>query len=175
MRCAIEIRTSRLVLRNWRADDRIEFARLNADPDVMRDLGGPLDRANSDAKFDRFVSAFEEHGYSRWVLEDSLGHFLGYTGIMPSTVNHPLGSHAEIGWRLARSAWGRGYATEAAMAALDDGFARLHFNEVLAYTSPDNSRSRAVMDRLGLKRDPARDFVWPETSWRGLVWVALRN
>ena len=93
---------------------------------------------------------------------------------MPARPNHPLGPHVSIGWRLTRSAWGYGYATEAASAALRDGFARCGLTEVLAYTAPENRRSQAVMARLGLVRDPSRDFSWEEgaRTWHGLVWVA---
>ena len=93
---------------------------------------------------------------------------------MPSPPGHPLGPHAEIGWRLARSAWGHGYATEAARAALDDVFRRCGLTEVLAYTAPDNLRSQAVMTRLELRRDPSRDYSMPDGPriWHGLTWVA---
>ena len=167
------MKTPRLTLRNWTAEDRDSFAKLNSDPEVMWDLGGPIDRARSDAKFDRYVVAFEKHGFSRWAVENFQGRFVGYTGVMPSDENHPLGQHAEIGWRLARWAWGNGYATEAAQASLKDLFARTKLLEILSYTSSDNSRSRAVMERVGLKRDASRDFVWYE-KWHGLVWVAPR-
>lgn len=169
------LKTARLVLRSWRDADRTAFAALNADPEVAADLGGPLDRRQSDAKLDRYRAAFLQHGISRWVIEDGQGQFLGYAGIMPSEPDHPLGPHAEIGWRLVRSAWGKGYASEAARAALQDGFARKGFAEVLAYTAADNDRSKAVMERLGLRRDTSRDFSLhrQNTPWRGLVWVAL--
>lgn len=168
------IKTPRLILRSWRETDRDSFAAMNADSEVMRDLGGPLDRAQSDAKFDRYVATFERHGFCRWALEDSEGRFAGYTRVMPAGPDHPLGSHAEIGWRLVRSAWGLGYATEAAKPALEDIFARVGLDEVLSYTSADNLRSRAVMERLGLRRDRARDFsgVYGGETWHGLVWVA---
>jgi RimJ/RimL family protein N-acetyltransferase len=93
---------------------------------------------------------------------------------MPSPRGHPLGPHAEIGWRLARPAWGHGYATEAARASLDDVFTRCGLAEVLAYTAPDNARSQAVMTRLGLRRDPARDhsLQYGPGIWHGLTWVA---
>jgi RimJ/RimL family protein N-acetyltransferase len=168
------IKTARLTLRNWRPADRDDFAHLNADPEVMEDLGGPLDRARSDAKFDRYVAAFAECGFSRWALEDSTGEFVGYTGVMPSAANHPLGRHAEIGWRIARRAWGNGYAPEAARAALTDVFTRTTLTAILSYTSPENVRSRAVMERLGLRRAADQDFTWYE-NWRGLVWVAART
>jgi len=168
------LKTSRLTLRNWQDADRNPFAAMNADHEVMWDLGGPLDRAQSDAKFDRYVAAFDRHGFCRWALEDSEGRFVDYTGVMPASPAHPLGYHAEIGWRLMRSVWGLGYATEAAKAALQDVFARVGLKEVLSYTSPDNIRSRAVMERLDLERDVTRDFtgLYDNEIWHGWVWVA---
>jgi RimJ/RimL family protein N-acetyltransferase len=168
------IRTDRLRLRNWRESDRDAFAMLNAAPEVTQDLGGPLDRTESDAKFDRYVAAFDRHGFCRWALEDLSGQFLGYTGIMPSRPGHPLGPHADIGWRLVHAAWGRGYATEAAKASLRDAFERMRLKEVLAYTSADNVRSRAVIQRLKLQRDASLDYSEPLGAgiWQGMVWRA---
>jgi RimJ/RimL family protein N-acetyltransferase len=169
------IRSDRLILRSWQDSDRDAFATLNAASEVTLDLGGPLDRAQSDAKFDRYVAAFEQHGFCRWALEDSDGQFLGYTGVMPSRPGHPLGPHVDIGWRLVRSAWGRGYATEAARASLRDAFERVHLKEVLAYTSVDNVRSRAVIKRLKMTRAASLDYSEPLGTgmWHGLVWMAL--
>ena len=169
------IRSDRLKLRCWQDSDRDAFATLNATSEVTQDLGGPLDRAQSDAKFDRYMAAFEHHGFCRWALEDSDGQFLGYTGVMPSRPGHPLGPHVDIGWRLVRSAWDRGYATEAAKASLRDAFERVHLKEVLAYTSVDNVRSRAVMKRLKMTRAATLDYSQPLGAgmWNGLVWMAL--
>ena len=171
----ITIDTTRTRLRPWRDSDRDAFAALHAHPEVMSDAGGPLDRRQSDAKLDRYVAAFEQRGFTRWAIESLAGDFLGYAGAMPSRPGHPLGPHTDIGWRLVRSAWGSGYATEAAKAALHDAFTRCGLTEVLAYTAPDNHRSRAVMARLHLRRDPLRDFTESEGPrlWRGLVWVAV--
>jgi RimJ/RimL family protein N-acetyltransferase len=171
----VVIRSDRLKLRTWRDSDREAFAALNADPEVTQDLGGPLDRAQSDTKFDRYVAAFENHGFCRWALEDLSGQFLGYSGVMPSRPGHPLGPHADIGWRLVHSAWGRGYATEAAKAALRDAFERVHLKQVLAYTSVDNLRSQAVIKRLSMQRAATLDYSEPLGTglWRGLVWIAL--
>jgi RimJ/RimL family protein N-acetyltransferase len=169
------IETARTRLRPWRVSDRDVFAALHAHPEVMLDAGGPLDRAQSDVKLDRYVAAFDQYGFCRWAVETRQGDFLGYAGVMPSWHAHPLGQHFDIGWRLARHAWGHGYATEAAAAALRDVFARCGLTEVLAYTAPDNVRSRAVMTRLRLRRDPSRDFSAPDQlnrMWHGLVWVA---
>jgi RimJ/RimL family protein N-acetyltransferase len=169
------IRSDRLMLRNWRESDRDAFAALNAAPEVTHDLGGPLNRGQSDAKFDRYVAAFDRQGFCRWAIEDSDGQFLGYAGVMPSRPGHPLGPHADIGWRLVRSAWGRGYATEAARASLRDVFERTNLQEVLAYTSVDNVRSQAVIRRLNMQRAAALDYSEPLGAgmWHGLVWIAL--
>ena len=171
------LRTPRLVLRPWQDADREVFAALNADPEVAWDLGGPLGRSESDAKFDRYLAAFARHGFSRLAIEDGAGCFVGCAGVMPSSPGHPLRPHAEVGWRLARSAWGKGYATEAARAALGDFFARTGFTEVLSYTSADNARSQAVMERLGLRRQRSLDFAgqFGGRIWHGLVWVATAS
>jgi len=148
---------------------------MTADPEVMLDLGGPMGRAASDAKLDRYVATFHRYGVCRMAVENRDGALLGYAGVMPLSEDHPLGPHFDIGWRLTRSAWGHGYATEAARAALADAFTRLGLKEVLSYTAPDNLRSQRVMERLGLHRDPARDFTMDHDdggAWRGLVWVA---
>jgi RimJ/RimL family protein N-acetyltransferase len=171
---SLTLTTDRLILRNWRADDRAAFAALNTDSEVMADLGGPLTRRASDAKLDRYRAAFEQHGFSRLAIEDKSGTFLGYAGVMPAPYDHPLAPHFDVGWRLVRSAWGNGYATEAARAALDDVFTRVGLDEVLAYTAIDNLRAQAVMERLKLRRDPMLDFdvLNDDVPWHGLVWVA---
>lgn len=172
------IETARLRLRVWAESDRDDFAALHAHPEVMRDYGGPLDRVASDAKFDRYRAAFDRHGLCRWAIETHAGDFLGYAGIMAVPADHPLGAHYDVGWRLMRAAWGHGYAVEAARAALDHGFGQSGLTEILAYTAADNLRSQAVMARLGLTRDAARDFTLPYEgtgAWRGLVWSARRD
>jgi len=145
---------------------------MHDDAAVMRDLGGPFTRERADAKFDRYTDAFTRNGFTRWAVTGRDGAFLGYTGMMQQGAEHPLGAHADIGWRFIRAAWGHGYASEAAQATLEDGFARCGLREVFAYTSPDNTRSQAVMTRLNLMRDTSRDFTLADTGWHGLVWVA---
>ncbi len=175
------IETERFVLRNWTDEDRDAFAAMNADDEVMADMGGPISRAESDSKLDRYAAAFESHGYGRWLVEGSLdgepSSYLGYVGVMPNESDgHPLGRHDEIGWRLCRRAWGHGVALEAATAALRDLFARTDLERVLSYTSPTNLRSQAVMSRLGLRRDESLDFEWTYEdvgAWQAMVWVAI--
>ena len=169
------ILTTRLKLCPWRDDHRPAFAAMHADPQVMADLGGPFDRAASDAKLDRYAEAYASHGLSRWAVEGMDGAFLGYAGVVPRRIHgHPLGPHFEIGWRFVRRAWGHGYATESAKAALADAFKYGGVDEIFSYTDAQNLRSQAVMGRLGLKRDPTRDFVadYGKGPWRGIVWVA---
>jgi RimJ/RimL family protein N-acetyltransferase len=169
------IETPRVRLRPWRESDRAPLAAMHSDEEVMADYGGPLTRTESDAKLDRYAAVFEAYGFSRFALERLDGAFLGYVGIMPIWPTHPVAPGVEIGWRLVRSAWGHGYASEGARAALHDGFARHGWGEVLSYTAPDNARSQAVMGRLGLAREQHRDFVAnydTHDAWTGLVWVA---
>ena len=141
----------------------------------MADYGGPISRSESGEKFERYVAAQRDHRVSRWAVENLDGGFLGYAGVMPRlSKDHPLGAHFEVGWRFVRHAWRHGYATESAKAALRHAFHQVGLGEILSYTSPDNERSRAVMARLNLVRDPARDFTTRTPSgepWQGLVWV----
>ena len=172
------IETDRLILRPWREEDRESYAALNADPEVMHDYPALPERPWVDAKFDRYSAHFREQGFGRWMLERKAdGAPLGYAGIMPVWPDHPYGTGMEIGWRLMRSAWGQGYATEAARASLADGFGRLGFDEVVAYTSETNVPSQAVMRRSGMTRASVRDFHQPDrpdgsSSRRWLVYVA---
>jgi RimJ/RimL family protein N-acetyltransferase len=169
------LNTPRLRLHMWHERHRAPFAAMSADADVMRDLGGPVSRAESDAKFDRYAKAWEDDAIGRWAVEDTNGNFLGYAGIVYRR-EHPIGPHHDLGWRFMRDAWGKGYATEAAKAALHDAFTRTNISEALAYTALDNLRSQAVMMRLGLTRDSSRDFTadFGKGEWRGLMWVARR-
>lgn len=169
------IETPRLRLRPWRDTDRAAFAAMLADPEVMRDLGGPLGRDAADAKLDGYIATFERAGVARLAVTGRDRGFLGYAGVMPLDAGHPSGAAFDVGWRLTRAAWGRGFATEAARAALHDAFTRLGALEVVAYTAADNLRSQAVMQRLGMHRAASRDFTtaWDGTaSWHGQVWVA---
>lgn len=147
---------------------------MHADPEVMWDAVRPLSRSESNAKLNRYIAIYREHGFSRWAVESRFGEFLGYVGLLPIPEEHPAGAGVEIGWRLRRAAWGQGYATEGARAALRDGFNRLGLHEVLAYTAPNNARSQAVMWRLGMSREEGRDFTAAD-GWTGWVWKAARS
>ena len=169
------IETARLRLHGWDDRHREAFATMHGDPEVMADYGGPINRSESNEKFERYVAAQHDHRVSRWAVENLDGAFLGYAGVMPRlSEDHPLGAHFEVGWRFARNAWGHGYATESAKAALQHAVHQVGLSEILSYTSPDNERSQAVMARLNLVRDPVRDFMTQTPrgeQWQGLVWV----
>ena len=156
------IETARLILRRWRAADLAPFAAMSADPEVMDWLGGTMSEAQSEAATDAIEARFERLGYGRFAIErKDDGAFLGFAGLAPAHESKPVPEGVEIGWRLIRAAWGRGYATEAASAALSDGFTRLALAEILAFAAETNLRSQAVMARLNMTRDPARDFDHP--------------
>ena len=151
--------TSRLLLRQWRASDRAPFAELNADPEVMRHIREPMTQAQSDGFAARIEEHLETDGYGLWAVEvRESGTFVGFVGLAHQTFEAPFNPSVEVGWRLAREAWGHGYATEGGRAALEHAFAVLGLDEVVSITTAGNLRSQAVMRRLGMTRDPADDF-----------------
>lgn len=162
MSCPVPVlRTERLLLREWRQADLEPFAALNADPVVMEHFPSTLDRAGSDALVDRIRAGFDSMGWGLWALEvPGEAPFVGFTGLLLQTFPAPFTPAVEVGWRLARDAWGHGYATEAARAAVGFGFSQ-GLVEIVSMTAPRNERSRAVMRKLGMHRDPADDFDHP--------------
>ncbi|MPZ28569.1 MAG: GNAT family N-acetyltransferase [Micromonosporaceae bacterium] len=154
--------TPRLLLRRWREADLRPFAALNADPTVMAHYTAPLTPARSDHLVDRIESAFTRDGFGLWAVEvTATGQFIGLTGLAEVTFAAHFVPAVEVGWRLARQAWGNGYATEAARAALEYGFEVVGLDEIVSFTSVPNRRSQAVMRRLGMTHDPADDFDHP--------------
>jgi RimJ/RimL family protein N-acetyltransferase len=157
------IRTARTLLRQWRPGDLEPFARFNADPEVMEHFEAPMTRAESDASAARFSDHVNAHGYGFWAVEvPGIAEFVGFVGLLRVEFVADFTPAVEIGWRLGRRYWGYGYASEAARAAARFGFDRLGLGEIVAYTVPENLRSRAVMTRIGMVRDPARDFEHPK-------------
>jgi RimJ/RimL family protein N-acetyltransferase len=150
-------------MRRWRAEDREPFAAMNADPLVMEHFLAPLSRGQSDELIERIEAAFEQHGFGLWALElRSSGDFIGFAGLAVPAFEAHFTPAVEVGWRLARSAWGQGYATEAGRAAVEFGFDRAALEQIVSFTSVGNLRSRAVMERIGMSRDPADDFENPQ-------------
>jgi RimJ/RimL family protein N-acetyltransferase len=149
-------------LRRWRHSDREPFARLNADPETMRHFVRPLTREESDALVDRIERRFDERGYGLWAVErreDSA--FLGFVGLAYQTFEAAFTPCVEVGWRLDKFAWGKGYATEAAREALRFGFEEAGLSEIVSFTSAGHGASARVMEKIGLRRDPSDDFENP--------------
>ncbi len=157
-----ELRTERLWLRPWRRADRDAFAAMNSDPQVMEFFPSLMTREESDASVDRAEAHFAEHGYGIWVAEvPGEAAFIGFIGLWRPTIEAHFTPCVEIGWRLAAGFWGRGYATEGALASLKFGFESLGLEEIVSITSPLNLRSRRVMEKIGMTRDETGDFDHP--------------
>jgi ribosomal-protein-alanine N-acetyltransferase len=160
-----EIVTERLRLRRWRPEDREPFAAMNADPAVMRYFPGALSRADSDALAERIDAAFAARGFGLWAIEViESGSFGGFAGLSVPSFEAHFTPCVEIGWRLASAFWNRGYATEAARAALTFGFDVLRLPEIVSFTAAVNAPSRRVMEKLGMTHDPADDFEHPRMA-----------
>jgi len=156
------IRTARLLLRRWVAADRAPFAAMNADPAVMEHFPSVLTRLESDQTVERILKHFDEHGFGPLAVEiPGVVPFIGFVGLMVPRFEAHFTPCVEVGWRIASAHWERGYATEGARAALELGFCKLGLAEIVAMTVPGNARSRRVMEKLGMKRDPRGDFDHP--------------
>jgi RimJ/RimL family protein N-acetyltransferase len=156
------IETERLSIRTWRDADREPFFRINSDAEVMRHIRAVATRDESDAAVERQRASQAEHGFCFWALERKEdGAFLGFCGLRPGVPATPIAGDVEIGWRLGREHWGRGYAGEAARACLAWAFRALQAPRVAAITVAANARSRQLMERLGMVRRADMDFLHP--------------
>lgn len=161
----IELRTGRLLLRDWQDDDLDAFAALNADPEVMEFFPSTLARGASDDQAARIRAHLRDHGFGFWAVEvPGVSAFVGFLGLAVPTFDAPFMPAVEIGWRIARAYWNRGYATEGARAALGIAFERLRLDEVVSFTVVANARSRRVMERAGMQHDPDGDFDHPRIA-----------
>ncbi|MGC2525013.1 MAG: GNAT family N-acetyltransferase [Stellaceae bacterium] len=175
----VSLGTERLLLRPWRDADLAPFAAMSADPAVMEFLAPLTQPGECEVWAARLQAHWREHGFGRWVVEISdEASFAGVVGLAWIPYDAHFTPAVEIAWRLARAYWGRGCATEAARAALDYGFDKLGLAEIVAVTVPANQRSRRVMERLGMTRDPADDYDhpnMPEGALKRHVLYRLRN
>jgi RimJ/RimL family protein N-acetyltransferase len=159
-----ELSTQRLILRGWRESDLAPWAGMNGDPEVRQYLGPLLTFEQALAWVLDFQDDLDRYGYGFWALEvRESGEFIGFTGLGTVDEDMPYAG-VELGWRLARPAWGHGYATEAARAALEHGFGTMGLPEIVAVTMARNLRSQAVMRRIGMTTDPAEDFDDPDVD-----------
>lgn len=162
----IEFETERLRLRQWKTADREPFAALNADPRVMEFFPSLLTRAESDAMADRCEALIRERGWGFWAAETKdAGEFIGFVGLHTPSASLPFSPCVEIGWRLAFEHWGKGLASEASRGALRVAFQSLDLKEIVSFTAVGNHRSRAVMERLGMRESGTFDHPQvPEDS-----------
>jgi RimJ/RimL family protein N-acetyltransferase len=154
--------TDRLILRHWQNSDRQPFSELNSDPRVMEFMPGPLSREQSDLLADRIDAHFKDHGFGLCaaVLRRDQS-FIGFIGLAVPAFSAPFTPCVEIGWRIAFEHWGTGLATEGAREMVRYAFEVLNLEELVSFTAPANVRSRRVMEKLGMMRDPADDFEHP--------------
>lgn len=156
------LRSERLLLRQWQERDLEPFAELNADAEVMRYFPTTLAREESDVLATAIRRGIEKQGWGLWAVEVIDGaSFIGFVGLNEPSFEAHFTPTVEVGWRLAREHWGRGYATEAGQAAIEFGFGELALNQIVAMIGTGNSRSKRVAERLGMTRDPADDFDHP--------------
>lgn len=155
------LQTNRLILRQWIDHDLVPFARLNADPDVMEYFPTPLSTAESNGFANTLRSLIDQRGWGLWAVEvPGQAVFIGFVGLHIPADDLPCSPCEEIGWRLAKAHWGRGYASEAAEAALGYAFHELGLEEVVSFTAAVNKRSEAVMQKIGMGNTD-QNFVHP--------------
>jgi RimJ/RimL family protein N-acetyltransferase len=156
----IELLTPRLRLRPVQSEDLDVLERLGADERVMAPFGGAVSRAKTGEWLERLLLHWRAHGFGRYRVEHA-GAFVGVVGLSRAEFDAGIVPGVEVAWRLAFDHWGRGFATEAARAAIDEGFERLGLDAVIAVTTPDNARSRRVMERLGMSFSASETFDHP--------------
>jgi 3-dehydroquinate dehydratase/shikimate dehydrogenase len=159
------IETDRLIIREWQESDFEPFAKLTADPRVMEFFPSTLTRAESDAQINLMIEKNQKNGFCFWATElKSTQEFIGFVGLnIPGFQTH-FTPCVEIGWRLAYEHWGKGYAPEGAVACLNYGFEKLDLQEIVAFTTNNNLKSRRVMEKTGMTYDPKDDFDHPKLA-----------
>jgi RimJ/RimL family protein N-acetyltransferase len=157
-----ELRTERLLLRRWRDQDRAPFAAMNADPEVMRYFPGTLTQEQSDALADSIERGWDDRGFGLWAVEvPGEVPFAGFVGLSVQSFIPLTPPPVEVGWRLGKEHWGKGFATEAGLASLRFGFTGVGLDEIVSCATERNWPSRRVMERLGMTYDPDDDFDHP--------------
>lgn len=155
------ISTDRLILRPWKKEDFKPFADINADSRVREFFPSTQTKPESDVHAEAISEGIEKYGWGFWAVSTSDSDFIGMIGLSQVRFSSHFTPAVEIGWRLGFEHWGKGYATEGAKAALAYGFEELKLKEIVAFTTPDNLRSRKIMEKLGMTHDPIDDFDHP--------------
>lgn len=159
---AFTIETERLTLRQWMEEDKAPFAALNACPETMQYFPNTFSEEESNAFVEKTMKVLDDKGYGLFAVENfETEEFLGFVGLNEPTFDAPFTPCIEIGWRLHKDHWGKGYATEAAKAVLALAFERLNLTEIVSFTSPLNTPSVKVMEKIGMTRDESGDFDHP--------------
>lgn len=159
------IKTNRLILRPWHDEDFEPFAEMNADPKVMEYFPATLTSEESDAHAKRIIENFEKQGWGLWAVSvPGVSDFIGFIGLAIPTFEAHFTPTVEVGWRLAYKYWGQGYATEGALAALEYGFNKLNFDEIVSFTAATNKRSIEVMKKIGMHHREIDDFDHPKLA-----------
>ena len=159
----IILETNKLILRTWIDGDLEPLTAINADPKVCEYLPSIGTRATTIAMMQRFINHYDEHGFSAYAVELKATHeMIGFTGLITPSFDADFMPAIEVGWRLASTHWNKGYATEAALAALNYGFVELSLNEIVSFTVVKNNASRRVMEKIGLHHNPNDDFDHPK-------------
>lgn len=158
----ITLKTKRLILRPWEETDLELFAELNADPRVMQYFPSVLTKEQSEGLLKSSQAHIKNHGWGKWAVMLNTGEFIGRIGLEEVDFQCAFSPSIELGYRLAFEHWGKGYASEGAKAALEYGFNCLNLPEIVAFTPTKNIRSRAVMECIGMHRDPKDDFDHPK-------------
>ena len=159
------LETERLNLVDFAVSHAVGFAAMNADPDVMEYFPDTLSRADSDKLLQRIMAHEKNHGFSLFALQSKDDdRFLGFTGLLTADFDAHFTPAVEIGWRLQKSAWGQGLASEAATACLDYGFQTLGLEEIVSFTALQNKRSIRVMEKIGMQHDAGDDFDHPKLA-----------
>ncbi len=159
----MSIETERMILREWKDEDLDGFARINSDHLIMEYFPRRLDEKDTEKLVQRFRAHFKKYGYGFYAIElKATGQFIGFVGLGHVELEVPFAPAVEIAWRLDYESWGKGYATEAALAVLHYAFTELGLDEVVAYAVFDNRRSIHVMEKLGMKHDKKGDFMYPK-------------
>ncbi len=163
MKPRVHLETERLLLRDWTEADAAPFAAINSDPRVMEFFTRPLSQAESDAFLARNQANIAADGWGLYAVEEkATGDFIGYVGLARPGFEAHFTPAIEIGWRLARRTWGQGYASEAARAVVGHAFGPLGLDALVSFTAEWNKPSRRVMEKIGMTRDPAEDFMHPK-------------
>lgn len=156
------IQTDRLLLRRWKEEDREPFYRLNSDPRVMTFMPACLTREESDSFFERIEAHFRKYNFGLYAAELCENEsFIGFIGLAVPTLDASFTPCVEIGWRLLADHWKRGLASEGARAVAKHAFGDLGLGEIVSFTTPQNTRSRRVMEKIGMTRNASEDFDHP--------------